>query len=103
MLVEEFGVHYVFVTKRNQPDLWEACRAVPWYRVRAASRFTVRAHGRLETWIIEAVTWKDLDFPTFWSRVLPATEPATRAGLIQSPGDLESALVRGCAGGRGVG
>ncbi|KPI12585.1 transposase IS4 family protein, partial [Actinobacteria bacterium OV450] len=63
VLVEEFGAHYVFVVKRNQPDLWEACRAVPWDRVRTASRSTVRAHGRVETRVVEAVTWEDLDFP----------------------------------------
>ncbi|WP_405009297.1 ISAs1 family transposase [Kitasatospora sp. NBC_01539] len=62
VLVKEFGAHYVFVVKRNQPDLWEACRAVPWDRVRA-SRSTVRAHGRVETRIIKAVTWEGLDFP----------------------------------------
>jgi predicted transposase YbfD/YdcC len=63
VLVEEFGAHYVFTVKRNQPELWAACRAVPWERVSASSRSTVRAHGRVETRIIQAVTWGDLDFP----------------------------------------
>ncbi|MHA6757861.1 ISAs1 family transposase [Streptacidiphilus sp. PAMC 29251] len=63
VLVEEFGAHYVFTVKRNQPELWTACRAVPWERVSTSSRSTVRAHGRVETRIIQAVTWNDLDFP----------------------------------------
>ena len=63
VLVEEFGARYVFTVKRSQPDLWAACRAVPWERVSASSRSTVRAHGRVETRVIQAVTWGDLDFP----------------------------------------
>jgi predicted transposase YbfD/YdcC len=63
VLVEEFGAHYVLPVKRNQPELWKACRRVPWERVRASHRSTVRAHGRVDTRVIEVVTWKDLDFP----------------------------------------
>jgi predicted transposase YbfD/YdcC len=62
-LVRDFGAHYVFTVKRNQPGLWAACRAVPWDRVRASSRTTVRARGRIDTRIVEVVTWDDLDFP----------------------------------------
>ena len=49
VLVEEFGAHYAFPVKRNQPELWKACRKVPWQGVRAAFRSTVRAHGRIDT------------------------------------------------------
>lgn len=63
VLVEDFGAHFVFTVKRNQPGLWAACRAVPWEKVRVSSRSTVRARGRVDTRIVEAVTWEDLDFP----------------------------------------
>jgi len=62
-LVEGFDAHFVFTVKRNQPTLWRACRAVPWDRVRASSRSTVYAHGRVETRVVDVVTWDDLDFP----------------------------------------
>lgn len=29
VLVEEFGAHYAFPVKRNQPELWKVCRKVP--------------------------------------------------------------------------
>lgn len=63
VLVEEFGAHYAFTVKRNQPELWSACRAVPWERVRASARTTTRGHGRVDTRVVEAVTWDDLEFP----------------------------------------
>lgn len=63
VLVEEFGAHYAFPVKRNQPELWKACRKVPWQRVRAAFRSTVRAHGRIDTRVVEVVSFAGLDFP----------------------------------------
>lgn len=63
VLVEEFGAHYAFTVKRNQPELWAACRAVPWEKVTASHRSAVRAHGRVETRVVEAVTWSGLPFP----------------------------------------
>ncbi|MEU3342351.1 ISAs1 family transposase [Streptomyces sp. NPDC006668] len=63
VLVEEFGAHYAFPVKRNQPELWKACRKVPWERVRASSRSTVRAHGRIDTRVVEVVGFAGLDFP----------------------------------------
>ena len=63
VLVEEFGAHYAFPVKRNQPELWKACRKVPWQGVRAAFRSTVRAHGRIDTRVVEVVSFVGLDFP----------------------------------------
>jgi predicted transposase YbfD/YdcC len=63
VLVEEFGAHYAFPVKRNQPELWKACRNVPWQGVRAAFRSTVRAHGRIDTRVVEVVSFAGLDFP----------------------------------------
>lgn len=63
VLVEEFGAHYAFPVKRNQPELWKACRAVPWDSVRAVFRSTVRAHGRIDTRVVEVVSFAGLDFP----------------------------------------
>lgn len=63
VLVEEFGAHYAFSVKRNRPGLWKACRQVPWQRVRAAFRSTVRAHGRTDTRVVEVVSFAGLDFP----------------------------------------
>jgi predicted transposase YbfD/YdcC len=63
VLVEEFGAHYAFPVKRNQPELWKACRKVPWQGVRAAFRSTVRAHGRVDTRVVEVVSFAGLDFP----------------------------------------
>lgn len=63
VLVEEFGAHYAFPVKRNQPELWKACRKVPWQGVKAAFRSTVRAHGRIDTRVVEVVSFAGLDFP----------------------------------------
>jgi len=63
VLVEEFGAHYAFPVKRNQPELWKACRKVPWQRVGAAFRSTDRAHGRIDTRVVEVVSFAGLDFP----------------------------------------
>ena len=63
VLVEEFGAHYAFPVKRNQPELWKACRAVPWHSVQTVFRSTVRAHGRIDTRVVEVVSFAGLDFP----------------------------------------
>ncbi|MFJ3934746.1 MULTISPECIES: ISAs1 family transposase [unclassified Streptomyces] len=63
VLVEEFGAHYAFPVKRNQMELWKACRKVPWERVRATFRSTARAHGRIDTRVVEVVSFAGLDFP----------------------------------------
>jgi predicted transposase YbfD/YdcC len=63
VLVEDFGAHYAFPVKRNQPELWKACRKVPWQGVRAAFRSTVRAHGRTDTRVVKVVSFAGLDFP----------------------------------------
>jgi len=63
VLVEEMGAHYLFTVKRNQPDLFAACRAVPWEQVRVKAYDRTRGHGRLETRAVQAVSWRALDFP----------------------------------------
>lgn len=63
VLVEEFGAHYAFPVKRNQMELWKACRKVPWEQVRATFRSTVRAHGRIDTRVVEVVGFAGLNFP----------------------------------------
>jgi predicted transposase YbfD/YdcC len=63
VLVEEFGAHYALPVKGNQPELWKACQKVPWQRVRAAFRSTVRAHGRIDTRVVEVVGHAGLNFP----------------------------------------
>ncbi|MFD7430359.1 hypothetical protein ACFV6Z_25445 [Streptomyces sp. NPDC059818] len=63
VLVEEFGAHYAFPVKRNRPELWKACRKVPWERVRASARSTARAHDRIDTRVVEVVNFAGLGFP----------------------------------------
>ncbi|MFC5959938.1 ISAs1 family transposase, partial [Streptomyces pratens] len=63
VLVEEMRAHFVFTVKRNQPKLWEACRSIPWGEVTARYKESEVGHGRLETRVVRAVTWKDLAFP----------------------------------------
>jgi predicted transposase YbfD/YdcC len=63
VLVEEMGAHFVLVVKRNQPALWEACRSIPWSEVTARHKESEVGHGRLETRVVQAVTWTSLAFP----------------------------------------
>ena len=63
VLVQEMGAHFVLTVKRNQPTLWEACRSIPWKQVTARHKAGERGHGRLETRVVQAVTWTDLEFP----------------------------------------
>lgn len=63
VLVEEMGAHFVLVVKRNQPALWEACRSIPWSEVTARYKESEVGHGRLETRVVQAVTWTSLAFP----------------------------------------
>jgi predicted transposase YbfD/YdcC len=63
VLVEEMGAHFVLTVKRNQRDLWKACRSIPWKKVRARHEESETGHGRLETRVVQAVTWTDLAFP----------------------------------------
>ncbi len=63
VLVEEMGAHFVLVVKRNQPALREACRLIPWSEVTARHKESEVGHGRLETRVVQAVTWTSLAFP----------------------------------------
>ena len=81
VLVEEFGAHYAFPVKRNQPELWKAYRKVPWQGVQAVFRSTVRAHGRIDTRVVEAVSFAGLDFPHARQVARrPGTAPCSRPG-----------------------
>ncbi|WP_371666732.1 ISAs1 family transposase [Streptomyces sp. NBC_00289] len=53
----------MLVVKRNQPALWEACRSIPWSEVTARHKESEVGHGRLETRVVQAVTWTSLVFP----------------------------------------
>jgi predicted transposase YbfD/YdcC len=48
------GGDYVFTAKRNQPTLYEACKALPWHEV-PARRVTNHGHGRRVTRTIKVV------------------------------------------------
>jgi predicted transposase YbfD/YdcC len=57
----EAGGDYVFTVKRNQPTLYEACKALPWSKV-PARRVTTQAHGRRVTRtikVVQAPAWLD--------------------------------------------
>lgn len=60
-LIVEAGGDYVFTVKKNQPKLYEACKALPWPQV-PARRVTSKGHGRRVTRTIKVVTaptWVD--------------------------------------------
>jgi predicted transposase YbfD/YdcC len=63
ILVGEMGADYIFVIKRNQPELWVACHAVPWEKVHTRYYDRTRGHGRLETRVVQHVRWDEPDFP----------------------------------------
>ncbi|MFD5514204.1 ISAs1 family transposase [Streptomyces sp. NPDC127051] len=79
VLVEELGAHFVLTVKRNQPKLWEACRSIPWREVAARCKVSETGHGRLETRVVQAVTWTDLEFP-YVRQVARITRHRTQRG-----------------------
>ncbi|WP_413751864.1 ISAs1 family transposase [Streptomyces sp. R-74717] len=64
-LVEEKTAHYVFTVKRNQKSLHGQLAALPWQKASAKFYDRTRAHGRLETRVVQVLTIADLgvDFP----------------------------------------
>ncbi|GAB3127555.1 hypothetical protein GCM10027160_52310 [Streptomyces calidiresistens] len=63
LLVELMGALCVLVVKRNQSALWEACRSIPGNGVSARHRKSEVGLGRLETRVVQAVTWTFSAFP----------------------------------------
>lgn len=64
-LVEAKKAHYAFTVKRNQKNLYEQLRTLPWGEATAKFYDRTTGHGRLETRVVQALTVTDLgvDFP----------------------------------------
>jgi predicted transposase YbfD/YdcC len=64
-LVESKKAHYAFTVKRNQKNLYEQLRTLPWGEATAKFYDRTTGHGRLETRVVQALTVTDLgvDFP----------------------------------------
>lgn len=64
-LVGEKKAHYLFAVKRNQKNLYEQLRTLPWGEATAKFYDRSTGHGRLEARVVQALTVTDLgvDFP----------------------------------------
>lgn len=64
-LVETKKAHYAFTVKRNQKNLYEQLRTLPWQEATAKFYDRTTGHGRKETRVVQALTVTDLgvDFP----------------------------------------
>ncbi|MFG2638913.1 hypothetical protein ACGFX8_35190 [Streptomyces sp. NPDC048362] len=64
-LVETKKAHYAFTVKRNQKNLYERLRTLPWQEATAKFYDRTTGHGRKETRVVQALTVTDLglDFP----------------------------------------
>jgi predicted transposase YbfD/YdcC len=64
-LVEAKKAHYAFTVKRNQKNLYEHLRTLPWEKATAKFYDRTTGHGRKETRVVQALTVTDLgvDFP----------------------------------------
>ncbi|MGW3660843.1 ISAs1 family transposase [Streptomyces sp. NPDC005151] len=64
-LVETKKAHYAFTVKRNQKNLYEQLRTLPWGEATAKFYDRTTGHGRKETRVVQALTVTDLgvDFP----------------------------------------
>lgn len=64
-LVEAKKAHYAFTVKRNQKNLYEQLRTLPWQEATAKYYDRTTGHGRKETRVVQALTVTDLgvDFP----------------------------------------
>lgn len=64
-LVEVKKAHYAFTVKRNQKNLYEQMRTLPWGEATAKFYDRTQGHGRKETRVVQALTVTDLgvDFP----------------------------------------
>lgn len=64
-LVETKKAHYTFTVKRNQKNLYEQLRTLPWQEATAKFSDRTTGHGRKETRVVQVLTVTDLgvDFP----------------------------------------
>ncbi|MFF3062639.1 ISAs1 family transposase, partial [Streptomyces sp. NPDC057909] len=64
-LVEAKKAHYVFTVRRNQKNLYEQLRTLPWSEAAAKFYDRTTGHDRKETQVVQALTVTDLavDFP----------------------------------------
>jgi len=64
-LVDVKKAHYAFTVKRNQKNLYEQLRTLPWEQATAKFYDRTTGHGRKETRVVQALTVTDLgvDFP----------------------------------------
>lgn len=64
-LVERKKAHYAFTVKRNQKNLYEQLRTLPWGQATAKFYDRTTGHGRKETRVVQALTVTGLgvDFP----------------------------------------
>jgi predicted transposase YbfD/YdcC len=64
-LVEVKQAHYAFTVKRNQKNLYEQLRTLPWQEATAKFYDRTQGHGRKETRVVQVLTVTDLgvDFP----------------------------------------
>jgi predicted transposase YbfD/YdcC len=59
-LVETKKAHYAFTVKRNQKNLYEQLRTLPWQEATAKFYDRTMGHGRKETRVVQALTVTDL-------------------------------------------
>lgn len=59
-LVEAKKAHYAFTVKRNQKNLYEQLRTLPWEQATAKFYDRTTGHGRKETRVVQALTVTDL-------------------------------------------
>jgi predicted transposase YbfD/YdcC len=62
-LVSRKHAHYLFTVKANQPKLLDRCQRLAWHNVPVLDRTRDRAHGRIETRTLKAVTVGRFGFP----------------------------------------
>lgn len=75
------GAHYVLTVKGNQPTLFSQLKALPWKQVPVGVRIRGRAHGRVETRTVKAVTVRaGILFPHATQAVQVVRRRRTRAG-----------------------
>ncbi|WP_037672373.1 ISAs1 family transposase [Streptomyces griseus] len=59
-LVEEKKAHCAFTVKRNQKNLYEQLRTLPWHKATANYYDRSEGHGRKETRVVQVLTVTDL-------------------------------------------
>ncbi len=62
-LVSERKAHYVLTVKRNQPNLFDQVKALPWAKAPALFTEIGRGHGRVERRTVKVLTAPRIAFP----------------------------------------